>query len=148
MRPVLPRLAPLEARLADPAYLVLRLVAGGFLVPHGLWKLFSITGGTRADMIAYFAHIGLQPAALLVTLVGIVEACGGFLIAVGLLTRPAALAATVTTGVAALYVHLPLGFYVEGGGTEFASLWAVVLLFIAVMGGGRLAIDRRLGREF
>jgi putative oxidoreductase len=49
---------------------------------------------------------------------------------------------------AAIYVHLPLGFYVEPGGVEFSGLWAVVLLMIAVRGGGRISLDTLIGREF
>jgi putative oxidoreductase len=99
-------------------------------------------------MIEFFASIGLDPAALLVNAVGLVEFAGGILIALGLLTRPAAVAATVTTATAALYFHLPLGFYVEEGGVEFSALWAVILLMIAVRGGGRISLDRLIGREF
>ena len=99
-------------------------------------------------MIEFFSNIGLEPAALLVNLVGGVELFGGILIALGFFTRPAAAAATVTTAVAALYFHLPLGFYVEPGGVEFSGLWAVVLLMIAVRGGGRLSLDGWFGREF
>jgi putative oxidoreductase len=147
MRSIIPALAPVWAALAEPAYLLLRVVAGAFLVPHGLWKLFGITG-SREEMIAFFRAIGLEPAVPLMTAVGLVETVGGILIAVGFLTRPAALAAAVTTATAAFYVHLPRGFYVEPGGVEFAGLWAVVLLFIAVRGGGRISVDRLLGREF
>ena len=76
------------------------------------------------------------------------EFIGGILIALGLLTRPAALAATITTGVAAFYFHLPLGFYVENGGAEFALLWTAVLLMVAIRGGGRFSLDRLAGVEF
>ena len=147
MRPIIPSLAPVYAMLAEPAYALTRFVAGAFLVPHGMWKLFGVTG-SQADMIAFFHAIGLEPAVALMIAVGIVEFVGGILIAVGFLTRPAALAAAVTTGTAALAVHLPLGFYVEPGGIEFSGLWAIVLLFIAVRGGGRMSIDALVGREF
>jgi putative oxidoreductase len=147
-RPLIPVLVPVYSALAGPAYALTRFVAGAFLVPHGMWKLFGITGGTREGMIDFFSQIGLEPAALLVTLVGSVECFGGILIALGLLTRPAAAAATVTTATAALYFHLPLGFYVEPGGVEFSGLWAVVLLMIAVRGGGRISLDALIGREF
>ena len=146
MRPIIPALTPVYAALAEPAYALLRVVAGAFLVPHGLWKLFSITGD-QAQMAQFFASIGLEPAFPLMIAVGLVETVGGILIVLGLLTRPAALAAAITTGTAALYFHLPNGFYVDNGGTEFASLWAVALLFLAVRGGGAISLDRALGRE-
>jgi putative oxidoreductase len=142
-----PVLAPLYDALAEPAYALLRFVAGAFLVPHGLWKLFGITG-SREEMIGFFSSIGLEPAVPLMTAVGLVEVIGGVLIAIGWLTRPAALAATVTTATAAIYFHLPLGFYVDTGGVEFSALWALVLLMIAVRGGGRISFDHWLGREF
>lgn len=146
MRPIIPALKPVYAALAEPAYALVRVVAGAFLVPHGMWKLFGITGD-QAQMAQFFADIGLQPAFPLMIAVGLVEFIGGLLIALGLLTRPAALAATITTGTAALYAHLPYGFYVEPGGIEFAALWAIVLLFIAVRGGGAISLDRVIGRE-
>jgi putative oxidoreductase len=150
MRPrrLIPVLARLTDPLAEPAYALVRLIAGGFLVPHGMWKLFGVAGGTHAEMVEFFRSIGLEPAELLVYAVGIVEFFGGILIAMGLITRPAALAATVTTGVAAFYFHLPLGFYVDDGGAEFALLWTAVLLMIAIRGGGRFSVDRWIGAEF
>jgi len=147
MRPIIPFLAPFWAALTEPAYALMRLTAGAFLVPHGLWKLFGITG-SQEEMLAFFQAIGLEPAFLLMIAVGIVEVVGGALIAVGLLTRPAAIAATVTTATAAIYFHLPLGFYVEPGGVEFSALWAIVLLYIAIRGGGGISLDRAIGREF
>ena len=146
MRPIIPAFQPIYAALAEPAYALLRFIAGAFLVPHGMWKLFSITGD-RGAMIQFFAGIGLEPAQPLTIAVGIVEFVGGILIALGLFTRPAALAAAITTGTAALYFHLPNGFYVDNGGTEFASLWTVSLVFIAVRGSGTISLDRLLGRE-
>jgi putative oxidoreductase len=112
-----------------------------------LWKLFGITG-SQEEMLAFFQAIGMEPAFLLMIAVGLVEVIGGACIALGLLTRPAALAATVTTATAAIYVHLPLGFYVEPGGVEFSALWAIVLLYIGIRGGGAISLDRAIGREF
>ena len=53
MRPIIPFLAPLWAALTEPAYALMRLTAGAFLVPHGLWKLFGITG-SQEEMLAFF----------------------------------------------------------------------------------------------
>src|SRR4051812_42977837 len=135
MRPIIPALVPIYRALAEPAYALVRFVAGAFLVPHGMWKLFSITG-SRDQMIAFFQDIGLEPAVPLNYAVGLVEFIGGILIAIGFLSRPAALAAAITTGSAALYWHIGNGFYVDDGGVEFAGLWTIVLLMIAVRGSG------------
>ena len=147
MRPIIPFLTPLWAALTEPAYALLRFTAGAFLVPHGLWKLFGITG-SQEEMLAFFQGIGIEPAFPLMIAVGLVEVIGGALIAVGLLTRPAALAATATTATAALYFHLQHGFYVDTGGVEFSALWAIALLYIGVRGGGAISLDRAIGREF
>jgi putative oxidoreductase len=146
MRPIIPALQPIYAALAEPSYALTRFVAGGFLVPHGMWKLFGITG-SREEMIQFFSNIGLEPAATLNYAVGVVEFVGGILIAVGFLTRPAALAAAITTATAALYFHLPYGFYVEPGGIEFSGMWAIVLLMIAIRGAGPISVDGLIGRE-
>ena len=147
MRLILPFLGPVYKALNEPAYALVRLVAGGFLVPHGLWKLFGITGSQEV-MIGFFQDIGMEPAVPIMIAVGLVEVIGGVLIAVGFLTRPAAIAATITTATAAIYVHLPLGFYVDDHGVEFSAMWTIVLLMIAIRGGGALSVDRMLGREF
>ncbi len=80
--------------------------------------------------------------------VGLVEVIGGAFIAVGFLTRPAAIAATVTTASAALTFHIHHGFYVDTGGIEFVALWAIALLYIGIRGGGAISLDRAIGREF
>ena len=147
MRLIIPAFGPLYKALAEPAYALVRVTAGGFLIPHGLWKLFGITGSQEV-MLDFFRAIGIEPAYLLMIAVGLVEVVGGALIALGFLTRPAALAATVTTATAAIYVHLPLGFYVDDHGVEFSAMWAIVLLMILIRGGGAISVDRALGREF
>jgi len=87
MRPIVPLLQPVYAALAEPAYGLLRFIAGAFLVPQGMWKLFG-SGGDQAQMVQFFAGIGLRPAMLLVIAVGLVEFLGGILVALGLLTAP------------------------------------------------------------
>jgi len=48
MRPIIPAFQSIYAALAEPAYALLRFIAGAFLVPHGMWKLFGITGDQGA----------------------------------------------------------------------------------------------------
>ncbi len=45
-------------------------------------------------------------------------------------------------------VHLPIGFFWTGRGLEYPLMWTVLMLAIAARGGGRLSVDRALGREF
>ena len=144
----IPGLRPVYSTLSEWAYLLLRIFAGGMLIPHGGQKLFNMFGGTHEGVVGFFTSIGLEPAEPLVYLVGIGEFFGGILIVIGLFTRVAAAYTTVTMAVAALYVHLANGLFVQAGGVELTALWAAALLFIAVHGGGRFSVDAAIGREF
>ncbi len=149
-RLIVPALAPLYGALSRLSYPMIRFFAGLFLVPHGAQKLFGWFGGGGLEGTAegFATRLGLEPGMLFAVLVGATEFFGGLLIAVGLLTRPAAVAATVLLAVAAFMVHLPNGFFVRDGGYEFALLWGLITLAVAFRGGGELSVDRAIGREF
>jgi putative oxidoreductase len=70
------------------------------------------------------------------------EAGGGLLLAIGLLTRPAALSVAVTMAVAGFVRHAADPFRVK----EPAFLFLVVALVFAARGGGRFSVDRLLRR--
>jgi putative oxidoreductase len=118
------------------------------LVPHGAQKLFEWFGGSRAGMAQLFSKLGLEPALLMVYAAGTVEFFCGLLIAIGLFTRPAAVAASVMMAVALLTAHLPSGYFDYAGGIEFPLMWLLVLVAIVLRGGGECSVDRKLGREF
>lgn len=126
--------------LAEPA---LRATVGLLLVPHGYAKLFGGLQGT-AD---FFASVGYEPAFALALTVGLVEFVGGLMLALGLLTRPVALAVAVFMANAVLF-HAGNGFLWTQGGYEYPLMWGIAALFFAVRGGGRVSLDRLLGREF
>ena len=145
----IPALAGLYDRLSGLAYPLVRVVAGLWLLPHGGQKLFGWFGGTAEGMAGYFAKIGLQPALPLVYTAGMVEFFGGLLLVVGLLTRPAAVAVFVLLLlVAIIKVHMANGFFITGGGYEYAMMWMFLSLAIAIRSGGPLSVDARLGKEF
>jgi putative oxidoreductase len=144
----IPALASLYDRLAGLAYPLVRVVAGLWLMPHGAQKLFGWFGGSAEGTAGFFAKIGLEPALPLVYLVGIVEFFGGLLLVVGLLTRPAAVAVFVVLFVATFKVHMANGFFIRGGGYEYAMMWMFLSLAVAFRGGGALSVDARLGKEF
>ena len=79
MRPIIPALRPVYAALAEPAYALLRIVAGGFLVPHGMWKLFGITGDQRTDGPVLRRYRAASRRFPLMIAVGLVEFIGGIL---------------------------------------------------------------------
>lgn len=125
--------------------LLIRLVAGIWLIPHGWGKV--IEGGITGT-IGFFGKIGLEPAGLLAWIVGITELVGGICIAIGLLTRIWAAGGVILMLVAAFAVHWPNGFGWTNGGWEYPIFWAVVLLTIFFRGGGDYSVDKTLGKEF
>jgi putative oxidoreductase len=146
---VFPAFAPLYDRLRGLGYPLIRFSVGAMLMPHGAQKLFgAFGGGGIAGTAAFFAKMGIEPATPLAVLAGLAEFAGGFLIAIGFLTRPAALAVFVLMMVAVFKVHIGNGFFAGAGGYEFALLWGMAALGLALRGGGPLSLDRRIGREF
>ena len=148
-RPIIPALAPLYQGLSGLSYPLIRVAAGLILVPHGAQKLFGWFGGYGLEGTAgFFAqNLGLEPGMFFAVLVGATEFFGGLLLALGLLTRPAAAAIAVLMAVA-ITVHLPNGFFWTSGGYEYPLLWGLIALAIAFRGGGELSVDRKIGREF
>lgn len=143
----LPALDTVYERVAWLAYPLVRIVTGLFLVPHGAQKLFGFAGGDINATAAGFGRLGLEPALPLAYLVGTVEFFGGLLIAIGVLTRPAALAAAAVLAVAALHVHLGNGFFWGKGGFEYPAMWAVLCIAVVLRGSGPLSIDALRGRD-
>ncbi|MGB1548635.1 MAG: DoxX family protein [Alphaproteobacteria bacterium] len=145
----IPALGGLYEKLSYLAYPLVRITTGLFLIPHGATKLFGWFGGDPARTAEFFSKIGLEPAAPMVMAAGVVEFFGGILLALGLLTRPAAAAVFVLLVVAVERVHLAKGFFVYNGGYEHALMWALLALAILFRGGGAFSVDRNLiGKEF
>ena len=146
-RPIIAPLQSVYERVSWLAYPLIRVAAGLVLMPHGAQKLFGWFGANPERLAAAFESIGFVPGAFWVVAAGIIEFVGGFLVAVGWLTRPAALA---TSGLLfiAVGVQIPNGWFWTNGGIEFPLLWAVAMLAVALGGGGRLSVNSAIGREF
>lgn len=145
----IPALGYIHERTRPYAYPLLRFFAGMMLVPHGAQKLFGAFGGPGLLNTSYgFQKMGIEPALPLALVAGATEFFGGILVAIGLLTRPAATACFILLMVAVFHVHWPSGFFASRGGYEFPLLWGIVMLTIVIRGGGPLSVDRAIGREF
>ena len=130
-------------------YPLIRFFTGLILMPHGAGKLFGWFGGRGIEgTAAGFAKMGLEPALPLATLVGVTEFFGGLLVAIGLLTRPAAIGIVAIIAVAVFQVHLKNGFFWFNGGYEYPLLWGIIGIAILFRGGGALSVDRKIGKEF
>ncbi|PSJ59098.1 DoxX family protein [Kumtagia ephedrae] len=140
-RLIIPALGRLYGSLHDGAETLLRVVAGLALVTHGVPKIVNPFGA--AGMVE---SLGFYPGVFWSPLLAAAEFFGGILIALGLLTRPASVAATIVLLVT-VYVHWIVR--AEGySGAEKSILWAAIFIFFAIRGGNRHSVDARLGREF
>ncbi len=149
-RLIVPALGPLYANLARWSYPLIRAATGLILMPHGAQKLFGWFGGRGLEGTgaALAQNLCLEPGVLWAALVGGTEFFGGLFVALGLLTRPAALGVAIVMAVAVFAVHLPNGFFWGQGGYEYPLLWGLVALAIAFKGGAEMSLDRAIGREF
>ncbi|WP_270937798.1 DoxX family protein [Falsiroseomonas oryzae] len=136
--------ARLDATFEPLAYTLLRVIAGTFLIAHG-WPKWQ--AGVATFAANGLARRGIEPALPLAWMVVSLETIGGLLIAVGLLTRLAAFLAAGHLAFITFVVLWPMGFAWNRGGWEFAAMWATVMLFIAVRGGGQWSLDRVVFRR-
>ncbi len=106
----------------------MRLVLGLMFACHGAQKLFGMFGGK-----------GGAQGMMLVG--GIIELGCGLLIALGLLTRPAAFLASGMMAVAYFMAHFPGGFLPIVNKGELAVVYCFAFLYIFFRGGGLLSLD-------
>ncbi len=140
-RLVIPQMRSVYAALGTGVEALMRVVAGLALVTHGWGKIQNPFGA--AGMVE---GLGFYPGVFWSPLLAATEFLGGILIAIGFLTRPAAVAATIVLLVT-VYFHWIVreeGF----AGAEKSIIWAAVMLFFAVRGANRHSVDAKVGREF
>jgi len=126
------------------SWLLVRCSAGLLLALHG-WGKIGRTRGPNELMqrLPELASIGAEITFLLM----MIEFVGGLCIALGLFTRFFAAAAAIEMAVLTFYIYWGNGYSWTARGYEFTLLWGVVLLAIALRGGGPLSLDRKIGRE-
>lgn len=132
----------------DVALLLLRVVIGGVVIPHGLLKLGLIgKGGSIGGVAGWFNSIGLRPGLFWAYTAAGAEAGGGLLTVLGLggPIGPGLLAGDLI--VVTIVAHWPQGFWAAGGkvGWEFPVPLAAGALAIALSGNGAWSLDRLLG---
>ena len=122
-------------RHSEHVYTLLRVVAGFLFACHGAQKLFGFPGGVETTTMP------------LIVAAGVIELGGGILIALGLLTRPAAFIASGTMAVAYFMGHGGKGFWPILNGGELAALYAFLWLYVTFRGGGRFSLDAARSRR-
>lgn len=127
------------------ASLILRVPVGLTLAAHGAQKLFGWFGGFGLEGTGqWLASLGLEPGYLMALMAGGAEFFGGLALALGLLTRPAALVTAFAMLVAIFAVHIGNGLFMSNNGYEFAMTIFVVTLALAIQGAGRFSLDNVL----
>jgi putative oxidoreductase len=125
-------------RYVDPVFCLMRLIVGLLFACHGGQKLLGFPPGGHG------AGEGLM-------LIGAcIELVGGFMIALGLLTRVAAFISSGEMAVAYFMFHLSNSFFAAKGAPingESAVMYCFVFLFIFFHGAGSLSLDALLFRK-
>ena len=144
----MPALGGIYESLWDLAWLALRLVAGLLLVSHGLWKFGYLGGPGLTGVAGFFDKVGYSPGSMWAPTLATFEVVGGLLLAVGLFTRPVALIGLIQMLLVLSY-HSRFGFWhnLQGGGIEYPLMWATLMLFFLIRGGGPLSLDNRMSKE-
>jgi len=144
---VIPQLAPLYAVLAPATEALLRAVVGIALVPHGLRLFYGWFPGTGVDLGSFAAFCamldrsGYRPTWIWGALVYLTEFVGGPLLALGLFTRPAALAVSVLMCLSVVE-HVRDGYFWNRQGIEYPAMWTAGALYFLANGGGPISLDR------
>jgi putative oxidoreductase len=144
-RPFIPVLSGFYRRLVPYSYPLMRFSVGAILMPHGYSKLF--TGGVAGTAVG-IAKLGLPAPLAWAYLVGAVEFFAALLLAIGLLTRPAALLILIEMAVITFFIQFPNGYFWTKMGYEYALLLGLLSLGFCLGGGGPLSVDRAIGKEF
>lgn len=129
-----------RTKLQAAVFAALRIVTGAMFALHGTQKLFGFP--VPAPMkIEIASQLGLG---------AIIELVCGVLIALGLVTRPAAFLAAGTMAVAYFQFHWKLkvagwAFLPMVNGGEAAVLYCFIFLLFAAFGGGLYSMDAKRG---
>jgi len=130
--------------------LILRLVLGVVMFPHGAQKLFGWFGGNGfgGTMHHFTENMGIPY--LVALLVVLAESLGAIGLVVGALTRIAAFGIGCVMAGAIVTVHWQYGFFMNwagnkaGEGFEYHILALGISLALMLRGAGALSVDRWL----
>jgi putative oxidoreductase len=126
---------PARDRWSNVILSVLRIVAALVFMQHGSQKLFHYppSGGPGpVAPLTLFSQTGFA---------GILEFFGGFLLLIGLFTRPVAFIVCGEMAVAYFTVHMPRAFLPIVNRGELAIILCFVFLYLAFAGGGSWSVD-------
>jgi putative oxidoreductase len=151
---ILPELGPLYETLAPWAEALLRVSVGLALVPHALRNTFGMfpKTGVRSHNLAELAKQldadGWRPGNFWAPAISATQLICGPLLALGLLTRPAAVPIVIFL-VVTNFERWRVGKYFWNQlGLEYTLMWTIAAFYFLVHGGGVISLDHLIGREF
>jgi len=136
---------------SDSAALVLRVLLGVVMFPHGAQKMLGWFGGYGfSGTMGFFKGMGIP--ALFGLLAILAEFLGSLGLIAGLLTRVAAFGIFCEMLVAVLMVHIHVGFFMnwlgaqKGEGFEYHLLAMAVAIALMIKGGGSFSADGAISK--
>jgi putative oxidoreductase len=115
---------------------VLRIVTALLFMEHGTQKLLGFPPSPNPG----------PPLASLLGVQGVIELVGGFLLLIGLFTRPVAFILAGDMAVAYFMSHAPNSFFPILNRGDAAILYCFVFLTLFVAGSGAWSVDAMLGQ--
>jgi putative oxidoreductase len=141
----------------QPEIILIRLMVGAVFLSEGIQKFLypAMRGPGRFEKMGFPAHEFFG------NFVGVFEITCGFLILIGFLTRPAALAMMINMLVAIIVTKIPIAFGESFGpfvlrdlktygfwsmAHEMRTDWPMLLgsIFLLIKGGGKWSVDRAI----
>ena len=129
--------AELETVWAPRLLGLLRIVAAILFIEHGTQKLFGFPPSDRP----------LPDMFTLLWFAAVLETFGGFLILIGLFTRPVAFILSGQMAVAYWLVHAPKSIYPAVNGGDAAILFCFLFLYLVAAGPGAFSVDSARDRS-
>jgi putative oxidoreductase len=124
----------------DAALLLIRIASALAFLYHGSGILFGAFGGPGPNKFAGGMHAPVAVGYL----VGLAQVTGGLAILVGLFTRIGAICVAVVMLGAIFLVHLPHGFDINQGGSEYALTQLLIAIALILTGPGNYSLASRL----
>jgi putative oxidoreductase len=123
------------AWLPGVTHSLLRAMTGALFMQHGLQKLFGLLVDPSRPWN------GAPPAFSQFWFAGVLEVFGGFLIVIGMFTRPVAFLLAGEMAVAYFQAHAPRAFFPVLNGGEHVVLFCFVFLHLFAVGAGPYSAD-------
>src|SRR6476646_2032918 len=151
---IFPDVGPLYQTLAPWSEVLLRAVVGLALVPHGLrntlglWPSTGVRSHNVTELAQQLENDGYRPGKFWAVAISLTQLVGGPLLALGLFTRPAALAILLFLLVTNVERWRVGKYFWNQLGLEYTVMWTIATFYFLVHGGGAISLDHWIGRAF